>query len=156
MSETLSKRFEAANGATIFYEGRELHRSLVLPVSRGDSLDLRFVRSTERPVQGFGIKCERCQVKVADTLATNVALWRDTAPSEITINVAKAKPGARILIRNYWRDEKYGTTMYYLNNAAIEIVYRADGVIVLHCSDGWLGPDFEDLVAEIRVRSATL
>jgi hypothetical protein len=51
---------------------------------------------------------------------------------------------------NQWRDEKFGSTMYRLNNAAMEILPQEDGVsVVMRCSDGWGEPDFDDLVIQL-------
>lgn len=150
--QTFTERFEAANGGPIQHEGRELQKSFSLPVKKGDSFELRFLRAAERPVQGLGLKCEGCKLMIADTVAASIALWTDTAPESVSIQVVKAKPGARVIIFNQWRDEKYGSTMYHLNNAAMEIVPQPDGWITLRCSDGWGDPDFNDLIAALRLK----
>lgn len=154
MVKTLADHFAETRGAAIQYLGRQLHKSLELAVRTGDSLELRFVRSTESPVQGVGLKCKHCRVGIAGTAAANVALWRDTAPDCVTVNVLNAKNAAQVVLFNQWRDEKHGSTMYHLNNAAIEILKQADGSLLLRCSDGWGAPNFEDLVLEVRVSEA--
>lgn len=57
--------------------------------------------------------------------------------------------GARVVITNQWRDEKYGSTMYKLNNAAMEVLDQTDGSLLLRCSDGWGDADFNDLVVQV-------
>lgn len=148
--QTFAERFGAAKDAPIHYNGRDLHRQFVLPVKKGDSIGLRFLRATDRPVQGVGVKCEKCEISIADTRARSFGLWTDTAPSEVILNVVKAQADARVVFFNQWRDEKYGSTMYHLNNAAMEIVPQPDGSVLLRCSDGWGEPDFNDLVLQVK------
>lgn len=143
---TFTDQFASAHGAPIRYEGRELHTKLSLAVNQGDTLRMRFLRSTERPVQGIGVKGDKCELRVAGTTAKNLGLWTDTAPSTLELEVVKAKPEARVILVNQWRDERHGSTMYHLNNAAMELVRQPDGSILARCSDGWGEPDFNDLV----------
>ena len=154
MTRTLADRFDEAKGAPIDYSGRSLHKSLKLPVSTGDSLELRFLRSSDRPVQGVGLKCENCRVKIAGIVAASAALWRETASDHVAIDIVNARNAAQLILFNQWRDEKHGSTMYHLNNAAMEIVEQPDAALLLRCSDGWGEPDFQDLVVELRVKTA--
>jgi hypothetical protein len=108
-------------------------------------------------VQGLGIKLAdaRGALEVAGTRARGIVLWTDTAPRDVECLVLKAKRGATLSLVNQWRDEKYGTTMYSLNAAAIDIQSQSDGSVRLLCSDGWgTEPDFEDLVVRLRVERA--
>ena len=147
MPDTLSQLFEGVEkGVPIRYGGRDLYRAYRLEVREGDTLSIRFLKNVDRPVQGIGLKCHKCKLQVAGTEAANLALWVDTAPPTVVVRIAKAKPGATVLVSNLWRDEKHGTTMYYINNAAMDVVAQPDGSLLFRCSDGWLGPDFGDLV----------
>jgi len=152
--QTLRDLFDIAGRGPIHFEGRELRASLVFDVTKNDKVNLRFQRATDSPVQGLGVECRKCELRIANTVAKNLALWTDTAPKEVLLEVVRAKPGATITIFNQWRDEKYGSTMYHLNNAAIEVVAQADGSVLLRCSDGWGEPDFDDLVVSL-VRTAS-
>ena len=149
---TFTDQFESTNGAPIQYDGRELHAKLVLAAANGDTIALRFLRSADRPVQGIGITCEHCEIRVAGTMAKSIGLWTDTAPKAVTLEVVKAKTGARVIFFNQWRDEKDGSTMYRLNNAAMELVPQPDGSILARCSDGFGEPDFNDLVFQLTHR----
>lgn len=150
-TSTFTELFNAAHGAPIRYQGRELHAKYDIAVSPGQSIALRFLRSARRPVQGVGIACHNCKIAIGETEAKDIALWTDTAPAEIVLKITKAKPGARATFTNQWRDEKFGSTMYRLNNAAMEISHGSDGVIDFRCSDGWGPPDFNDLVFQLRL-----
>ena len=137
----------------IEYEGRKLRPHCVLAVSPGDSIEIRFERFTSRPVQGLGVALtgRRGALEVASTRARQLALWTDTAPHQVSCRVVGVAPGTTLKITNQWRDEKYGTTMYSLNAAAMEILHETDGSVLLRCSDGWgTDPSFDDLVVRLR------
>ena len=146
---TFADQFQSTNGAPIRYDGRELHAKLNLQVKNGDTIELRFLRSAERPVQGIGITCGKCEIRVASTTAKRIGLWTDTALRTVTLEVVKAGTDAHVIFFNQWRDEKYGSTMYRVNNAAMELVPQPDASILVRCSDGWGQPDFNDLVFQI-------
>jgi hypothetical protein len=146
---TFAEQFEAARGNTIHYRGRELRTKYVVAVNRGDTLLIEFLRASDRPVQGLGITCENCQVSIAGAVSKHFGLWLDTAPREVLLIVKNAKGNARLEFFNQWRDEKYGTTLYMLNNAAIDVSEEPDGSVTLRCSDGWTEPDFDNLVVRL-------
>jgi hypothetical protein len=54
-------------------------------------------------------------------------------------------------VLDQWKDMKYGSTMYRLNDAAMQIDHGADGSLLFKCSDGWGQPDFGDLIFEVRM-----
>jgi hypothetical protein len=152
--QTLADRFETAKGGVITFEGRELRRDFIMPAQSGTTLFVDFLKSTNWPVQGLGLKAERCTLVVGGTTGKSIGLWTDTAPRRVEVRVDKARKGATIRFFNQWRDEKYASTMYHLNNAAMEIEQQSDGSVLLKCSDGWSEPNFEDLVVRISQASS--
>jgi hypothetical protein len=156
MGETLADLFDSANGRPICWHGRTLIPKYSVPVDSGDAFRMRFLGSVPSPVQGMGLHAENCSIRVASVVAKDIALWRDTAPDVVEFSIVRVKKGARVILTNQWRDEKYGSTMYRLNNAAIEVVPQDDGSVILRCSDGWGEPDFESLVVQLWKDSATL
>lgn len=76
---TFADQFQSTNGAPIRYDGRELHAKLAFQVKNGDTIELRFLRSAERPVQVIGITCEKCEIRVASTTAKRIGLWADVS-----------------------------------------------------------------------------
>ena len=154
MVQTFADQFAARDGQPIRHEGRELHAVYWLPVKKGDSVSLRFIRYVDRPIQGLGIRTEKCDVRVGDVVGKHIGLWTDTAPREVLLDVVKARDGARVGVFNQWRDAKYGTTMYSLNNAAMEVLEQQDGSLLLRCSHGCGDVDFSDLVVDLRLRAA--
>jgi hypothetical protein len=152
--QTLADRFDEAGGDAITFEGRELRRDFTLPVANQAALIIEFLKYTDHPIQGLGLKAERCSIAVAGTIAKNIGLWTDTAPRRVELRVQRAGKSAAIRFFNQWRDEKYGSTMYHLNNAAMEVEQQPDGSFLLKCSDGWSTPNFEDLVVRVSQASS--
>ena len=148
---TLADEFKRTNSKSIVYEGRTLIRSYELPVEVGDKVCLTFVRFAKSPVQGIRISMREkgCTLELAAAGAADFVVWTDTAPRQVEVTVRKAKGKCHLMLWNVWRDEKYGTTLYGLNNAAIHVVEESPTQAVLNISDGWLGPDFEDLVVRV-------
>lgn len=153
---TLQQTFIASKGEPIQYEGRTLYWTYWLPVMPGDLIAIRFVAATKRPVQGIGIVGVDCLLQVVGSRGKHFALWTDSAPSDVNIHTVKAKQGARLGIFNQWRDTKYGTTLYRLNDAAIELEELESGAVVLHCSDGVGEFNRSDLVVEVSLRKGLM
>jgi len=147
LADLLSK----SEGGTIEVDGRSLRATHSVTVSEGASLRLVFLRSASAPVQGLGLHGVNCSLKIGGVTNKDLALWCDTAPRNVTCDVVNVKAGARVEITNQWRDDKYGTTMYKLNNAAMEVLEQADNSLLLRCSDGWGDADFNDLVVQVFV-----
>jgi hypothetical protein len=72
--QTLAEQFDAANGGSIQYGGRELHPRYVTGVNADDTIRLTFLRAVDSPVQGIGVKCEKCEVSIAGSVSSSVAL----------------------------------------------------------------------------------
>ena len=79
---------------------------------------------------------------------TNVAA--DKHFSDAASPQFNARKPVQLIIYNVWRDEKYGTTMYGLNAAAMVVQQPRADEWTLACSDGWgVEPDFSDLVVRL-------
>jgi hypothetical protein len=143
---------EFARGEPIQFEGRTLWSAHWADVARDQQVVVSFERFTDKPVQGLMVAGRKrsLQLEVAGRRADQFVLWTDTAPREVSVRVVKAAPGDQLGFWNVWRDEKHDSLMYGLNAAAIHVSREADGSVLLNCSDGWRGPDFEDLVVRLR------
>lgn len=87
--------------------------------------------------------------------AKHLTLWRDTAPRELLVSVAK-KGNAKLRIWNIWREPagSYEITQAWLGNAGMRIESSGEGnETILRCSDG-VGPvDFDDLIVSVKASS---
>jgi hypothetical protein len=146
-------RFAEVNGSPIEFEGRTLYPYFSVSVTRGDRIEISFLRFAERPVQGLSLGSENRNLRLEcnGTSGRTFTLWTDTAPKHLAVEIIRpVRNPIRLEIRNIWRDEKYGATMYGLNAAAIQLEKQDNGDFLLRCSDGWGEPDFNDLVALVR------
>lgn len=148
---SLQDEFDRVDGRPIEYRGRTVCLSYWVKLTGRSRLTIRFLRAVVAPPQGLGLTAEACQLSVGRTSTRHMVLWRDTAPDTVHVEVTDTQPGARIGIMNQWRDEVYGTTLLGLNNAAMDVQPQLDGSLLMRCSDGCAGPDFNDLVVECRV-----
>jgi hypothetical protein len=148
---TLADEFNRTDGKPIVYDGRTLTMSFSLQVEQGDRVDVIFERFAPSPVQGLrlALKEKGGQLEIGKQRSTDFVLWTDTAPRHVQVLIAKGKRKGHLVLWNVWRDAKHGTTLYGVNNAAIEVAEQSATGAVLRCSDGWLGPDFDDLVVRL-------
>lgn len=149
----LTAAFIQSGGAPIQYGGRDLRPIHWLEVERGDVIQLRFLGFVPRPVQGIRIggSDTRMELQTAGRSAGDFVFWTDSAPTASEVLVLDARPGDRVGIWNVWRDEKFGATMYGVNNSAIHVEDIGRSSAILHCSDGVGEPNFEDLVVEVSI-----
>jgi hypothetical protein len=150
--------FVASRGKPIDFEGQLLHSALHLALAPSSRIHILFESSATRPVQGLSISAERPKHRlgIAGMSARHFVLWRDTAPRHVEVELPRARQPVLIAIHNVWRDEKYGTTMYGTNAAAMRVTEERVGKWLLECSDGW-GTDahFGDLVVRVVLEPAS-
>ena len=145
--------FRANGGRPIEFDGQLLHWTLQLELPPATRLHIDFVSSVSRPVQGLSVSAarEKHRLTAAGVSARHLVLWRDTAPPHVEVILPPARRPVPVLLHNVWRDEKYGTTMYRLNAAAMRVTQEPQRWL-LECSDGWgTEPDFHDLVCRLTV-----
>lgn len=149
MNDDLSSLFAEQQTNQIDWDG-PLYSLYELP-SDTSELTIRFLSARSQPPQGLRFKVRGGTFEVESTTADDLIIWQDTAPAEVPIRIAWKPKGTRSLrIWNAWRVND--VTQAWLGNAGMRVTAMADGVIELRCSDGEGDPDFDDLVAEVRVR----
>ncbi len=143
---SLTGKFMQSGGEPIEHDGQTVHSYYRIPVKNGDRLAVRFLRSTSHPVQGVGLKAEKCHAQIAGSTSRRFVLWRNTAPDRVEVTILKAKPDAYLVLQNYWQHDIYGTIMMGLGNAGMVVQPQPGEGLLFRCSDGGLEPDFNDLV----------
>ena len=149
-----TRSFANTTDGIVEYEGRMLRASYRVSVVPQTRLRITFQKCVRRPVQGLSIKLEdpRGALEIEGTRSRGFALWTDTAPHDVECVVLKARRNCQLSLHNTWRDEKYGTMMYHLNAAAMDVREQPDGSLLMCCSDGWgTEPSFEDLVVRLAI-----
>jgi|SRR4051812_22640215 hypothetical protein len=154
MSVKLAERFQAAQGAPVEVDGQLAHMMYELPpVTAPLRLRIALRPGGERP-EGLRLKARNGQVVVNDQALQDVVLWSDSAPPEVvaTLEPAGSKP-MNVRVWNTWRDQQ-GVTQAWIGDAGMVVEDAGDGRVTLRCSDGFGGPSFGDLVAELVVEPA--
>lgn len=112
---------------------------------------MSFLSSASPLLQGLRIKIRGGALTIDGVTASEFVLWRDTAPPLVEIETSWQPKGARSLrIWNCW--EYNGVMHAWIGNAAMRVDDDGAGTILLRCSDGEGEPDFDDLIAEVRIR----
>lgn len=142
-------RFIESQGKPILHDGQEIHLAYPLPVRNGEVLRMVFLDSTPQPVQGLRLIAKNCELEAVGQRAKQFVLWADTVTEHAEIRPVKVKSGAQIRLMNVWRDEKFGSTLHGLNFSGMRLELQSNDTFVLHCSDGWGPPSFDDLVVRV-------
>ena len=153
-AQTFSDRFIESQGQPILHDGQEVHLAFSLPVESGTTIQLRWITSAPSPVQGIRVIGKNCELEAVGQRSKQFVLWNDTAPEVTQIVCVRAKAGSNLRLINVWRDEKFGSTFHGMNYSGMLVKPSEDGGFLLHCSDGWGPPDFQDLVVGILPRDA--
>ena len=146
--------FAASHGEPIEFGGQTLHLRLDIVAPPKSRLHVLFESSLASPVQGLAVSARqpKHKLKVMGTSARHLVLWRDTAPKHVEVELPSARQPLSVVIYNVWRGEKYGTTMYGVNAAAMRVTEEGPGKWLLECSDGWgTEANFSDLVARVVI-----
>lgn len=153
MSQKLSERFRASQGAPIDLGGREIIMMWELDdLSAGDSIRIQFDPPQLVRPQALRVKSRRGTIGVNGESLTDVVLWSDSAPASLEILAEPKSPGGSLNVRvwNAWRDEE-GTMQAWIGNAGIVVEEAGPGTVMLRCSDGFDEPTFDDLIAKVEV-----
>jgi hypothetical protein len=147
---TFSDIFLRDHAEVISVGGAEIRRRLVLPaVPPGSSLTVRFVRHHPDVPQGLNLSTNHGKFVVEGERNADVVLWTDTAPEIVELQLTNQVP-AEVVIWNAWRGWggwPAGSTGY----AGMMVKPLGPAAWRLECSDGVGGPDFTDLVVEVRL-----
>lgn len=149
MTDDLSSLFAEQQTNQIEWNG-PLYSLYELP-SDASELTIRFLSAKPQPPQGLRVKVRGGTFDVESTVADDLILWQDTAPSEVRIRIAwKSKESRSLRVWNAWRVND--VTQAWLGNAGMRVTASEGGLIEFRCSDGEGDPNFDDLVAQVLVR----
>lgn len=144
-SDILCDIFDQTHSEVIRWEGLTV-RSLIRMAPPFDSLLLHFDERKRNPVQGLRIRATGGALSVNGVESSDVLLWMDSAPQDVTLHVGDAP---EIRLWNVWRG-RIGATQAWLGNAGILLEKSTNGDLTLRCSDGHGEVDFGDLVLSVR------
>jgi len=149
MNQDLASLFAEQQTNQIDWNG-PLFSLYELPV-HADALTIRFVSARADPPQGVRLKIRGGSGEVNSTVGSDIILWQDKAPEEVTVKLSwNGKAPRSLRIWNAWRIND--VTQAWLGNAGMRVSVISSQSFRLECSDGEGEPDFEDLVAEVTLR----
>lgn len=143
---TFAEQFAQSQGKPIECGGQIVHAIYRREASSGLKLRLRWVSGVDSPLQGVSISVKKGLLKVAGTKAKDIVLWRDSAPSDVTIECS-GKGVHELLVWNCWRDDR-GATQAWVGNAGMQLDATRANAIRVKCNSRSL-VTFEDLVFDL-------
>lgn len=147
---SFSEMFAEARSTHIAWDGGEIY-GLYEFDSLPTAFDIQFVNFAAEPIQGLRMKIRGGKLTVGDVEHDEIVLWTDTAPSYVDVKV-DGLHGSVLRVWNVWRTAS-GIEHAWLNNAAMKIEHPSNEEVLLRCSDGVGGSDFDDLVVRVTVSS---
>jgi hypothetical protein len=136
MTALLADRFADAQSPVIDLDGDRVFA--VYEFDRlPEHLIVRFITAKDLPVQGILLKIRGGLLEANGTEASDLLLWRDTAPKEVEIRVARKGAKSSLKVWNTWRVGR-DVTQAWLGNAGMR-VEASERQVRLRCSDG-VGP----------------
>jgi hypothetical protein len=154
----LSDLFVLSDGAPIERAGDLVHLMYDVPVEPNQRITCTFLEASILRPQGLRAKVingnlllgSRVYDNVLDSrVYDNVVFWSDTAPSVVRFEVLPGGDADALTLRlwNAWRDTG-DVFQAWIGNAGIVVEDHGQS-LTLHCSDGWNGPNFHDLVVRV-------
>ena len=143
---TFSEQFAQSQGKPIECDGQVVHAIYRHEAKTGLKLRLRWVSGVDSPAQGVSISVKGGLLEVADTKAKDIVLWRDTAPSEVTIKCS-GRGVREILVWNCWRDDR-GITRAWIGNAGMQLDDTGANTVRARCNSRSV-VTFGDLVFDL-------
>ena len=144
MADELADRFASARSRVVEWEGKPAYSLFeIAPIP--DRLTVEFLRAVAEPTQGLQLEMRGGTLEANGAVASNMVLWRDTAPNivPITVRVSNARK-ASLGVWNVWRGQ-YDATQAWLRNAGMRVDIDDERQVTLRCSDGEGPATFTDL-----------
>lgn len=139
--------FLQSNGQPVEYQGRIVQMVDRLNLDGTKGLRLRFESVNSEWRQGVSLTTDKFFIVNGQKIPKSIVLWQDTAPSDVSIEIAeKAK---QCQIKNVW-DTGDGVVHSWHNGAALTV--EVDGSCRRYlCNDGHTDDDFDDLIFTVEL-----
>src|SRR5262249_34485511 len=117
-------------------------------IQAGDRFTIEFLSWTSELVQGLTLRTKRGLLEVNDVESSVISLWMDTAPAVVDVECLTSGRDGLLMVSNRWVRPD-GVKDEWTNNAGM-LVEDSGNRVLLHCSNGYGEPDFDNLVVELR------
>jgi len=145
--KTLAEQFQDSMGQPVEVNGKSVSPIFLESVSKEVLVNLRWIGTQSEVKQGVQIKLDKGIIEVNGQETSNIVLWEDTCPSEISLRCTPKK-SAKLKIWNVWEVE--GIVQAWVGNSGI-ITLIDNGKMRMNCSDGVGEIDFNNMVLEVRL-----
>lgn len=151
MRKTLAQAFSSGSGRKTKWKGTTVHSFHQIAVKPGDVVEVTRINQSKTRAQALKLALDRGDLRANGILGSPIAIWTHTSPQNVSIEVVGKK--ARTLdVWNSWSFD--GVDSSWLGSAGILVEDAEDGDgHILRCSDGLDEPQFDDLVAHVRIRN---
>ena len=160
MTRSLMDRFAASGFKPIEVDGSVVHPMYRTQVREGDTVRVTWLDAQSPRPQGLtlrlrvpgrtGRRGEGGLLRVESVDAPTIVLWTESAPPVVEAECVTLQPGAELQVSNRWRLPD-GREDEWLNNYGMKIEAAEGDAVVLHCSDGYGAPAFDDLTVRVDV-----
>lgn len=143
--KTLSEKFQSTMGQPVEIEGRKAYPIYSLDLEKEKQVTLKWISTQSKLKQGIQIKIDKGVIEVNGTKLSNIVLWEDTSPAEVSLRCIPKK-NAKLKVWNVW--EVDGVIQAWVGNAGMDIS-ETGNKIRLSCSNGSGAINFQDIVVEL-------
>lgn len=145
--KTLGEQFQDSMGQPVNLDGKSVLPIFSEFVSKEVLVSLRWIGTRSSVKQGVKIKLDKGTIEVNGQKLSDIVLWEDTCPSDISLRCIPKKT-TKLKIWNVW--EVDGLVQAWVGNAGI-IISRDNDKLTMLCSDGVGDVDFKNLELEVQL-----
>lgn len=138
--------FRESKGQPVCYKNQLIQMADYLPIESVACIRICIESTDSEWKQGIGLDCDSFFEIENERLGKKIAIWEDTAPGEVTLNISR--PCKKCFIRNLW-DTGNGVIESWHNGAAM-IVEEIENGRRYRCNDGHPDDDFDDIIFTIE------
>lgn len=89
--KTLSEKFQSTMGQALEIEGKKVYQIYSLDIEKEKHFTLKWVSTQSKLKQGVQIKIDKGVIEVNKTKLSNIVLWEDTCPTEVSLRCLPQK-----------------------------------------------------------------
>jgi hypothetical protein len=162
VAKRFDERWRETNGEPFEFGGRLVHQIFRRTIEPGTLIDVEFIGSRDKPVQGLQLKTRGANLAWDEhgLEAQSVRLWAGKQ-QRATLRYVNPRKSAELAVWNIWLDEREGQHAYEADRQKIVqawwawsgmLIEDSGHALLLRCSGSHDGPDFNDLTARITFR----
>ncbi|HDM8034406.1 TPA: hypothetical protein P0E06_001809 [Vibrio fluvialis clinical-1] len=145
--KTLAEQFQASMGQPVRVGDKDVLPIFTELITNKTLINLRWIETNSSVKQGVQIKLDKGSMDINGEKLSNVVLWEDTSPTEVSL-LCTPKKSSKLKIWNVWEID--GVVQAWVGNSGMHIE-NEDSKTVLNCSDGLGDSSFNNVRVEISL-----